>query len=132
MTRFLASLLGGLILGGLLGLFFGWGVFPVEYVDSPARDLAQRYKDDYTVMVAQGYLSDGDTQGALERLRLLEVENVPAYVQEVTERYITNSRSPEDIYALVALSEALGRLTPIMQPFRNIGVPDITPTEGAP
>ncbi|MDX1995887.1 MAG: hypothetical protein SF029_26130 [bacterium] len=132
MTRFLASLLGGLILGGLLGLYLGWVQFPVEYVDSSARDLAERYKDDYTVMIAEGYLSDGDSQGALERLRLLEVENAPAYVQEITERYITNSRSPEDIYALVALSEALGRLTPIMQPFRNIVVPEITPTEGAP
>ena len=92
--------------------------FPVKYTDSSADRLAQRYKDEYTVMVANAYLDDSDLTGALERMRVLGVENVPAYIQDTTERYITNSSNVNDIRALVALSAGLGRLTPIMQPYQ--------------
>lgn len=123
MTRFLLSLFAGLVVGLGVGLYLGWVQFPVEYVDSPARSLAQRYQDDYAVMIAAGYRVDQDLSGAIQRLRVLGVENVPVYVQEVTERYITNSRNVEDIRKLVALSEGLGRLTPIMEPYRQVRVP---------
>lgn len=123
MIRFLVSLILALIVGLGLGLYIGWVQFPAQYVNSPASALAQRYKDDYTVMIAAGYLVDRDLTGALERMRLLGVENVPAYVQEVTERYISNSRAIDDIRRLVALSEGLGRLTPIMEPYRIVSLP---------
>ena len=118
MIRFILSFIAALIIGLLLGLYLGWVQFPVKYTDSSADRLAQHNKDDYTVMVANAYLDDGDLTGALERMRLLGVENVPAYIQDTTERYITNSSSVTDIRALVALSAGLGRLTPIMQPYQ--------------
>ncbi|NWG16274.1 MAG: hypothetical protein HXY41_06525 [Chloroflexi bacterium] len=120
MLRFLVSLILGLVVGLGIGLYLGWVRFPVEFVDSPASSLSQRYKDDFIVMVASGYVKDGDLGGAVERLRLLGVANIPAFVQEVTERYISNSQNADDISVLVALSESLGRLTPIMQPYRQI------------
>ncbi len=120
MVRFLLSFIVALIVGALLGLYFGWVQFPVKYTDSTADRLAQQYKDDYTVMVANAYLDDGDLTGALDRMRVLGVDNVPAYIQDTTERFITNSSSVNDIRALVALSTGLGRLTPIMQPYQII------------
>ena len=48
-------------------------------------------------MIASGYQTDGDALGAVERLRLLGVDNVPEYVQTVTERFITNSRDLGEI-----------------------------------
>ncbi len=126
MARFLLSLLVGVLVGVGGGLFVGWNQ-PVQLLNSPANLLAQRYKDDYVVMVAAGYLDDGDLGGALERLRLLGVTNIPAYVQEVTERYISNSQAVEDIRYLVALSEGVGRLTPIMEPYRQLFPPGQTP-----
>lgn len=120
MVRVILSLLAGLAFGLIAGLYLGWVQFPVEFVNSPASSLAERYKDDYIVMVAAGYLKDGDLGGAVERLRPLGVANIPAYVQEVTERYISNSRDAGDISILVGLSEGLGRLTPIMEPYRQI------------
>jgi hypothetical protein len=120
MLRFWVSLIIGLVVGLGIGLYLGWVRFPVEFVNSPASSLSQRYKDDFIVMVASGYLKDGDLGGAVERLRLLGVANIPAFVQEVTERYISNSQDADDISVLVALSENLGRLTPIMQPYRRI------------
>jgi hypothetical protein len=124
MLRILISLLVGLVLGALVGLYLGWVQFPVQFVNSPASSLAEQYKDEYVVMIAAGYLKDGDLGGALERLRLLNVPNIPAYVQDVAERYITNSRDVNDITYLVALSESLGRLTPIMQPYRRVALPE--------
>jgi hypothetical protein len=121
MRRFVFSLAIGLATGILAGLILGYVVFPVEYIDSPMSNLAQRYKDDYTVMVAKGFADERDVEGALQRLAVLGVENVPEYVQSVTERYITNSRDVEEIRYLVILSEGFGRLTPIMEPYRQIG-----------
>jgi len=122
MIRLFVSTVVGVVLGLLVGLVYGWQIAPVEFVNSPLRDLAQRYRDEYTVMVAMGYLIDGDANGAIERLRHLDVENVPAHVQETTERYITNSRNVEDIRKLVALAEGLGRLTPPMESFRQLSL----------
>jgi len=123
MRRFLVSFLIALLIGAGIGLYLGWVQFPVEFVDSPASALAQSEKDDYTLMIAAAYADDGDLNGAVERLRVLGVDNVPAYVQEVTERYITNSRGVDDIRLLVALAEGMGRLTPVMEPYRQLNVP---------
>jgi hypothetical protein len=120
LIRFLASFILALVVALGIGLYLGWVQFPREQVDRPASVLATTYRDDYTVMVAQGYLLDRDITGALERLRLLQVENIPAHVQEVAERFITNSREVRDLQALVTLSEGLGRLTPIMEPYRPV------------
>jgi len=117
MTRLIISLALGIFLGVLIGLVLGWGVFPAETVDNPASALSQNYKDEYTVMVAAGYRADGDTIGAVERLQVLGVENVPTYVQQTAERFIINSRTLSDIEHMVALARGLGVLTPQMEPF---------------
>ena len=121
--RFIISLLIGLQVGVGLGLYLGWIQFPVEFVNSSMTDVSPRFKEEYTVMIATGYSGDGDLVGAVERLRRLGVENIPAYVQETTERYITNSRNVDDIRYLVTLAEGLDRLTPIMEPYRQVSVP---------
>ncbi len=121
MARVFLSTVIGVMVGIGLGLLFGWVIAPVEYTDSPMSALADRYQEEYTLMIAAGYLVDRDASAAVERLSRLGVENVPAYVQELTERYITNSRNVEDIRLLVALSEGLGRLTPPMERFRELG-----------
>lgn len=123
MIRFIVSLLVGILLGIGAGLFLGWVPFPVEYVNSPASALAPQYQNEYTVMIAKAFLNDEDDIAAVERLRMLQVENIPLHVQTVTETYITTSQALEDIRALVALSEALGRLTPIMEPYREVALP---------
>lgn len=117
MVRILVSLLLGALVGLGIGLFLGWVQFPPQPVDSPASALAPRYKDDYAIMVARAFVRDSDLTGAFERLRPLESENIPTFVQEVTERTISASGNISDIRALVALAAGLGRLTPIMEPY---------------
>ncbi len=121
MIRFVVSLAIGLIVGLGIGIYVGWVQFPVTFVNSPAPDLAQRFKDEYTVMIASGYQADRDLQGVIERLRVLGVENAAQYVQDTAERYITNSSEVPDIQVLVNLAEAFDRLTPMMEPYRQVG-----------
>jgi hypothetical protein len=123
MRRFLVSFAVALLVGLGIGLYLGWVQFPVQFIDSPASGLAPAYKDDYTLMIAAGYAADGDLNGATARLQVLGIGNVPAYVQQVTERYITNSRGVDEIRLLVRLSAALGRLTPMMEPYQQVTLP---------
>ena len=121
--RFLISLFIGLLVGVGLGLYLGWVQFPKQYINSPMTDLSPKYKDEYAVMIATGYAADHDLPSAVDRLKVLGVDNIPAFVQETTERYITNSRDVNDIRHLVMLAEGLDRLTPIMEPYREVNLP---------
>lgn len=122
MQRVFLSLVIGVAVGLGVGLFLGWVQFPAQPVNSPASALADRYQDDYVVMVARAYVRDGDLTGALDRLRTLGEANIPAFVQEIAERTISASGDVSDIQMLVALSAGLGRLTPIMEPYRQAQV----------
>jgi ABC-type xylose transport system permease subunit len=123
MMRFLVSLIIGVIVGGIIGALLGWGVFATIPTNVPTETLAGQYKEEYLLMIAGGYWEDADILGAFERLKILNVENIPQFVQDVTEQYITSSRAVAEIYLLVALSEGFGRLTPIMQPYRQVNIP---------
>ena len=130
MRRFLLSLLIGLGIGLVVALYVGWNTVPVKYVQVPMSGLARPYQDDYTVMVASAYQVDGDLTEAIRRLQPLGVPNIPAYVRDVTERYISNSGTGNeaDIRTLVVLSRALGYYTPPMQAF---ALPTPIPTPGS-
>lgn len=120
MIRIVLSLVVGLALGIGAGLYIGWVQAPVEYIDSPLSALDQEHLDTYTVMIAYGYAGDEDLPGAVDRLRKLNIQSVPPYVQSVTERYISQGRAVEDIRVLVALAEGVGSLTPLMEAYRNV------------
>lgn len=87
--------------------------------------MSSEYQEDYTLMIARGYQSDGDRDGALRNLLPLtvgsdpaceasstQIDNVPAWVQELTERYRTRGAELEDICHLASLSAAFGRQIP--------------------
>ena len=121
MLRFARSLILGLLVGMLAGLYFGWIQFPSNLRNSAMQDLAQRYRDEYTVMIAAGYAVDRDTAGALERLALLELDDPAFYLRHTTERIIsTSSRELDDIRLLVGLANGLAQLTPMMEPFLDL------------
>lgn len=120
--RAFGSLLIGILVGLAVGLYIGWVQFPVSYTNSSLAALAPGYQEEYTVMIAEGYQYDGDVAGAVSRLEPLGKENVFDFIQDLTERYISQSNVPA-IPPMVALSEAVGRLTPIMDVYRQTPVP---------
>ncbi len=122
MLRFLRSLILGLLLGSLAGMYLGWILFPSNARRSHLSELAQPYRDDYTVMIAAGYALDQDLASAIERLQKLDLADPPTYLRQTTERVIvSSSRAIADIRLLVALAHDLGQLTPVMRPFLDLG-----------
>ena len=116
--RVIRSILFGLLLGAIVGLYFGWGQFPAESRNSNLSDLARPFRDDYIVMAAAGYAADGDLDGAIQRLSRLGIDDAPSAIREITERIILNSaRGLADIRLLVNLADELGQLTQPMRPF---------------
>ena len=121
MRRLLRSLILGLAIGAVLGLYLGWTQFPRESYRSDMSGLAQTYRDEYLVMIAAGYAADGDLPGALERLRPLTIDDLATYTQENTERIIESAaRNIRDIRLLVGLAQGLGRVTAEMAPFLGL------------
>lgn len=119
MKRFVIALAVGGIIGLILGVYLGWSLFPVQTINASIRSLSPAEKDRYTVMVAEGYELDGNVAEAIRRLQVLGVPDVPSYVRDVTERFISVNGTGDaaDIRHLVALAQALGELTPPMQAF---------------
>lgn len=70
MSRWIGFILA--ILAGIAaGLFYGWRVNPVEYVDTTPDSLRVDYKSDYVLMVAEAYSVDNDLAQAVRRLTFL-------------------------------------------------------------
>jgi len=122
MKRYVGSLLIGLLIGLAIGIYAGWEQFPVEYTNSSLQALAPQYQQEYTVMISEGYQVDRDVNAAITRLQPLGKENTFDYIQELTEQFISQSNVPA-IPTMVALAEAMGRLTPVMEIYRLTPIP---------
>ncbi|HEX3052380.1 MAG TPA: hypothetical protein VHP83_17095 [Aggregatilineaceae bacterium] len=121
--RYLGSLLIGILVGIGFGVYLGWEQFPVKYTNSSIAALDTRYQEEYTLMVAEAYQVDRDPVAARERLVALGKENIPDYVQDMTERYISQGKDLRTIQTMVALAEAMGRLTSIMEIYLQTPTP---------
>lgn len=106
----------GLGLGLLIGAVGGW-LLPLQDVQVGIDRLHPDYRADYAVMVGAAYSIDRDWDVAQARLGLLAEPDLAVYVARVTERYIAEARSPNDIRNLVSLAARLGYTTPAMQPY---------------
>ena len=70
MSRWIQTLLA-LVLGLAFGLFYGWKIAPVEYIDLAPNTLHANYRAEYILMVAESYQSEKDLDLAARRLALL-------------------------------------------------------------
>ena len=111
------ALIIGLLLGAIAGVVIGWLHAPPARSAS-IRDLAQKHRDDYAIMIAAGYAHDHDLQAALHRLEGLDADDIGASLRAMSERIIdSGSRSLSDIRLLARLTADIGGVTPILAPF---------------
>jgi hypothetical protein len=105
MARWITFLIA-ILLGLALGLYYGWRINPVEYVDASPGTLRIDYKTDYVLMVAEAYHSEADAPLAIHRLALLGEKPVDMVVQAVlfAER---NGYTDDDLTLMRSLSQAL-------------------------
>ena len=115
MSRASAVTLGLSLVAGLgLGLYIGWVVSPVQYVDTDPASLRQDYKDEYILMIAAIYSQDGDLAAARARLAALGLDDPRPAVTEAAQRFISAQRPEADLRRAVGLAAAFDTLTPEM------------------
>ena len=113
LLTFIVSLAAGL--GA--GLYIGWVVSPVQYVNTDPASLRQSYKDDYVLMIAGAYAQDRDAVSARARLAGLGFADPGPAVAAAAHRFIAAHQPDGDLHRLVGLAEAFNAVTPEMQPY---------------
>lgn len=96
-----------ILAGAGLGLYYGWVISPVEYIDTIPSTLRTDYKADYCLMVAEVFESEQDVEAAARRLALLGSEPPAAIVSAALDFARLNGYAPADIQLLQDLTLAL-------------------------
>jgi hypothetical protein len=102
-TKFLVAV----ILGAAAGLFYGWVVNPVEYVDIAPESLRVDYKTDYVLMVAESYQVDQNMGLSVRRLALLGSSAPTDIVANALSYALQHEYASQDLSLLQSLGEAL-------------------------
>jgi hypothetical protein len=64
----LVAAVGGVLVGLLLGLGIGWGLWPVQWTNSTPAELRSDFQESYVLLVAEDYAETGDLELARDRL----------------------------------------------------------------
>jgi hypothetical protein len=118
MSRWIWFILS-ILIGVAAGLFYGWRINPVKYVNTAPNTLRIDYKTDYVLMIAESYHANGDIALAVQRLGEIGSEPPEEIVRQAllfAER-LRYTRSEQagytdvDLALLRELSDALQVLT---------------------
>ncbi|HSB65353.1 MAG TPA: hypothetical protein VLD65_02175 [Anaerolineales bacterium] len=110
-TKFLIAI----VLGAAAGLFYGWVVNPVEYVDISPQSLRADYKSDFVLMVAESYQVDQDTGLAVKRLALLGTSAPTEIVAGALDYGLKHGYAAQDLSLLQSLGETVGNWNPNLE-----------------
>ncbi len=102
-TKFLIAV----ILGAAAGLFYGWVVNPVEYIDIAPVSLRDDYKADYVLMVAESYQVDHDLGIAVQHLARLGSSAPKDIVATALNYALQHQYAPQDMAVIQLLGEDL-------------------------
>ena len=101
-----------IILGISAGLYYGWVLSPVEYVDTTPDTLRIDYKTDYVLMVAEVHQRDGDIETAVRRLALLGDDLPLTLVQQTLDYALQTGYGQTDLNLLTQLRDGLRTWNP--------------------
>jgi hypothetical protein len=90
-----------------IGLYYGWVISPVQYVDTTPSTLRAEFRADYTLMVAETYQSEQNLNNAARRLAILGSQPPAQIVSFALNFAQQNKYSPTDIVLLQNLGMAL-------------------------
>ena len=122
MSRWIGFVIA-IAVGISLGLFYGWVINPIEYVDTTPGTLKIDYKTDYVLMVAETYQADGDLPAAARRLALLQEMPLSELAYKALLFGQRAGYGDEDLALLQNLRQALLRYDINVEP---VSVPTLT------
>ena len=106
MSRWVKFLLV-IALGIAAGMFYGWVVNPVEYVDIAPESLREDYKTDYVLMTAEAYQVNFDLGTAVRRLAQLGDTPPADTVTEAVAYALEHGYAADDLALMQLLGEAV-------------------------
>jgi len=85
----------GMLMGLALGLFVGWKVWPVRYVNVTPADLDSSVKEDYVIMIGASYARTGDLTMTMRQLKSLgyDLVGVEDLARTATERGLSTHQA---------------------------------------
>lgn len=110
-----AKFLLAILLGAAVGLFYGWIINPVEYVDIAPSSLRMDYKTDYVLMIAESYQLDHDLGLSVRRLAQLGSSAPSEIVANALSYALQHNYAAQDISMLQVLGEALVTWNPNLE-----------------
>lgn len=126
----LLALGAGALLGLILGLILGWGVFPVRWTNAWPGDLSDEARAQYLAAVAEAYVYYGNAQAAeIARNRLYDLNDNLADEIAAAQRFFADH--PQVNNANIYISN-LGRLAQGLNAVSPETIVDTAPAESAP
>ena len=111
MPRWIPPLIA-IILGVALGLFYGWVISPVQFVDTTPASLRADYRADYVLMVAEAYHADQNAQLAAQRLAIFGSDPPDFIASQALQTGRVAGYAPNDITLLQDLTRAMQAYQP--------------------
>jgi hypothetical protein len=102
-------LVGGLVLGLAVGLFYARVISPVDYADITPQQLSAPARDNYRLMIAAAYAADNDVGRAQARLALLGPDDPVQGLAAQAQQLVAQGGSVQDARQLALLAAALGK-----------------------
>jgi len=96
-----------ILVGIALGLYYGWMLSPVEYLNTTPEVLRKDYKADYVLMTAEVFDTQRDVNLAARRLEALGAAAPLRSVQEAILTARELNYSNRDVELLAQLAQAL-------------------------
>lgn len=106
MPRWVSALIL-MVLGGVLGVFYGWKVNPVKFVDTAPASLRVDFRTDYVLMVAEAYHSRQDADAARRQLSIFGGQSYASLCLEALRTAEQTPYSRSDIALLEELARAV-------------------------
>ena len=125
MPRWLYSVIA-ISVGIGIGLFYGWEINPVQFVDTTPASLRADYRADYVLMIAEAFHTDQNADSAIRRLAVLGSSSPAELAAQALQTGQTIGYSSEDIAMLQELTRALQAYQPAPSPI------NATPQTAAP
>jgi len=104
--------LAAVLTGVALGLFYGWVVQPVQYVDVTPGILRADYRADYILMVAEAHQQEQNAEMSARRLAALGSEAPAEMVAWAVEYAAQNGFSAAEMALLRGLLNAMQTYQP--------------------
>jgi hypothetical protein len=130
MPRWLYSVIA-IVIGVGLGLFYGWVVSPVQFVDTTPASMRADYRADYVLMIAESYHADQNTDLAVHRLAVFGSNSPAEIAAQALQTAQSIGYSAEDISLLQELTLALQAYQPVPAPIESTQK-DSAPNGGTP